>query len=245
MEVERLKIPALQWLQLPCFHSSGRQPAPSEIPFISIENKAPAIPRVLEKLCANHWDEDQMFLSHCITTSHFRIAYPVGVQLEHGICRKILLTNSLISESKFPAGNLSLAFSLFLCLSLFTLSLLSHQVVSDSLRPHGLQHARLPCSSPSPMVCPSESVMDSLFTCILLFCFPAGLDGKESACNVGDPVSIPGSGRFPWRRKWQLTPCSCLKNPINRGGWWAKVQEVAESWTNTMILLLWLKHPPG
>ena len=156
MEVERLKIPALQWLQLPCFHSSGRQPAPSEIPFISIENKAPAIPRVLEKLCANHWDEDQMFLSHCITTSHFRIAYPVGVQLEHGLCRKILLTNSLISESKFPAGNLSLAFSLFLCLSLFTLSLLSHQVVSDSLRPHGLQHARLPCSSPSPMVCPSS-----------------------------------------------------------------------------------------
>ena len=156
MEVERLKIPALQWLQLPYFHSSGRWPAPSEIPFISIENKAPEIPRVLEKLCANHWDEDQMFLSHCITTSHFRSACPVGVQLEHGICRKILLTNSLISESKFAAGNLSLSFSLFLCLSLFTLFLLSRQVVSDSLRPHGLQHARLPCPSLSPMVCPSS-----------------------------------------------------------------------------------------
>ena len=76
-----------------------------------------------------------------------------------------------------------------------------------------------------------ESVMDSLFTCILLFCFPAGLDGKESACNVGDPVSIPGSGRYPWRRKWQPTPCSCLKNPINRGAWRATVHEVAESWT--------------
>ena len=26
----------------------------------------------------------------------------------------------------------------------------SHSVVSDSLQPHGLQHARLPCSSPTP-----------------------------------------------------------------------------------------------
>ena len=25
--------------------------------------------------------------------------------------------------------------------------------------------------------------------------FPGGSDGKESACNVGDPSSIPGSGR--------------------------------------------------
>ena len=27
-----------------------------------------------------------------------------------------------------------------------------------------------------------------------------------SARNVGDSVSIPGSERFPWRRKWQPTP---------------------------------------
>ena len=27
--------------------------------------------------------------------------------------------------------------------------------------------------------------------------FPGGSDGKESACNVGDPGSIPGSGRSP------------------------------------------------
>ena len=27
--------------------------------------------------------------------------------------------------------------------------------------------------------------------------FPDGSDGKESACNVGDPSSIPGSGRSP------------------------------------------------
>ena len=27
--------------------------------------------------------------------------------------------------------------------------------------------------------------------------FPDGSDGKESACNAGDPGSIPGSGRSP------------------------------------------------
>ena len=26
--------------------------------------------------------------------------------------------------------------------------------------------------------------------------FPVGSDGKESACNTGDPGLIPGSGRF-------------------------------------------------
>ena len=36
--------------------------------------------------------------------------------------------------------------------------------------------------------------------------FPGGSDSKESACNAGDPGSIPGSGRFPWRRDRLPTP---------------------------------------
>ena len=36
--------------------------------------------------------------------------------------------------------------------------------------------------------------------------FPGGSGGKESACSAGDQGSIPGLGRFPWRRKWQPTP---------------------------------------
>ena len=34
--------------------------------------------------------------------------------------------------------------------------LFSPQVVSVSLQPHGMQHAKLSCSSPSPGVCPSS-----------------------------------------------------------------------------------------
>ena len=36
--------------------------------------------------------------------------------------------------------------------------------------------------------------------------FPGSSDSKASAYNAGDPGSIPGSGRFSWRRKWQSTP---------------------------------------
>ena len=36
--------------------------------------------------------------------------------------------------------------------------------------------------------------------------FPGGTDGKASAYSAGDPGSIPGSGKVPWRRKWQPTP---------------------------------------
>ena len=36
----------------------------------------------------------------------------------------------------------------------YQLLLLSDPVMSDSLKPHGLQHTRPPCLSPSPGVCP-------------------------------------------------------------------------------------------
>ena len=36
--------------------------------------------------------------------------------------------------------------------------------------------------------------------------FPGGSSGKESATNVGDMGLIPGSGRPPWRKKWQPPP---------------------------------------
>ena len=44
-------------------------------------------------------------------------------------------------------------------LELHTLAVavVSRQVISDSSQPHGLQHARPPCPSLSPGVCPSSS----------------------------------------------------------------------------------------
>ena len=36
--------------------------------------------------------------------------------------------------------------------------------------------------------------------------FPGGSVGKESTYDAGEPGSIPGSGKIPWRKEWQPTP---------------------------------------
>ena len=33
---------------------------------------------------------------------------------------------------------------------------------------------------------------------------------KESACSAGDSGLVPGSGKIPWREKWQPTPVFLL-----------------------------------
>ena len=56
-----------------------------------------------------------------------------------------------------------------------------------------------------------------------------GSDSKESACSVGDPGLIPGSGRSPQEGHGYLFQYSCLENSMDRGTWWATVHGVAES----------------
>ena len=58
----------------------------------------------------------------------------------------------------------------------------SHSVVSDSLPPCGLQDARLPCPSPTPIVYSSSCALS-------LWCHPT----VSSSC----PQSFPASGSFP------------------------------------------------
>ena len=76
------------------------------------------------------------------------------------------MTNVKINSSKFVCfrifeqrqkdpwnlGKNFLLFTYFIC----WLLLLTCPVVSDSLWPHGQQHSRHPCPSPSPGVCPSS-----------------------------------------------------------------------------------------
>ena len=56
--------------------------------------------------------------------------------------------------------------------------------------------------------------------------FPGGSDGKEYACNVEDPSSIPGSGRTPEEGNGYPFQYSCLENSMDRGAWWATVHGV-------------------
>ena len=62
-------------------------------------------------------------------------------------------------------------------------------------------------------------------------CFPGGSDGKESACNAGDPGSIPGFGRFPGEGNGYPLEYSCLKNSMDRKAWQATVHGVIKSQT--------------
>ena len=63
--------------------------------------------------------------------------------------------------------------------------------MSDSLQPHGLQHARLPCPSPSPVVCSNSCPWS-------LWCHPTISSSviPFSSCLQ----SFPASGSFPTSR---------------------------------------------
>ena len=75
----------------------------------------------------------------------------------------------------------------------------SHSVVSDSLRPHGLQHARLPCPSPTPRAysnsCPlSQWCHPSISSSVVPF----------SSCLQ----SFPASGsvlHIRWPKYWSVS----------------------------------------
>ena len=47
--------------------------------------------------------------------------------------------------------------------------------------------------------------------------FLGGSDSKPSACNVGEPGSIPGLGRSPGEGNGNPLQYSCLENPMDRG----------------------------
>ena len=46
---------------------------------------------------------------------------------------------------------------------------------------------------------------------------PGSSDGKESACNAGDPDLIPGSERSPGEENSNTLQDYCLGNPMDKG----------------------------
>ena len=61
--------------------------------------------------------------------------------------------------------------------------------------------------------------------------FPGCSVNKESACNAGDPGSIPGLRRSSGERNGYSLQYSCLENPMDRGAWRATIHGVAKSQT--------------
>ena len=50
-----------------------------------------------------------------------------------------------------------------------------------------------------------------------------------NAGDIRDAGSIPGLGRSPGEGHGNPLQYSCLKNPMDRGAWWATVHGVEES----------------
>ena len=49
--------------------------------------------------------------------------------------------------------------------------------------------------------------------------------------DMRDVDLIPGLGKSPGGGDGNLLQYPCLKNPMDRGAWWATVHGVAKSWT--------------
>ena len=56
---------------------------------------------------------------------------------------------------------------------------------------------------------------------------------SANAGDIGDPGSIPGSGGSPGGGHGNPLQYSCLKNPMDRGAWWATVHRVAKELDTT------------
>ena len=81
---------------------------------------------------------------------------------------------------------------------------------------------KLPHDTVAPFLgtCSKEmkSLLKRYLTPMLAVGFPSGSDGKEAACNAGDLVLIPGSGRSPGEGNDYPLQCSCLENSAESPG---------------------------
>ena len=88
--------------------------------------------------------------------------------------------------------------------------LFSHSVVSNSLRPLGLQHVRLPCLLPPPRVCSNSCPLS--WWCHSTISSSAAL---FSSCPQSFPVSVFSSEsalRIRWPKYWSFSFSICPSN---------------------------------
>ena len=109
----------------------------------------------------------------------------------------------------------------------------SHSVMSDSLQPHGLQHARLPCPAPTPRACSNS--------CPLSWCCHPTISSSVapfSSCLQSFPSSgsFPMSQFFPSGGQGTIVSASASVLPMNiqdwlissRIDWWSYCQSRRE-----------------
>ena len=112
-----------------------------------------------------------------------------GLDLYQFILLTVILSSWLHWTPKtFGSGDNSIKVLSTTCQMLGILLQFSRSVVSDSLWTHGLQHARLPCPSPTPRIYPNSCLLSQ-------WCHPTISSSVVpfSSCSQ----SFPESGSFP------------------------------------------------
>ena len=93
------------------------------------------------------------------------------------------------------------------------------QTTTDSVwSMHGSVHyAKIEIQSPKPAVSilVQRNKTKEFLSTLTVLGFPDSSVGKESACNAGDPSSIPGSGRSAGERKGYPLQYSGLENSMD------------------------------
>ena len=105
----------------------------------------------------------------------------------------------------------------------------SFQSCNLAVNSHIHSQAHLPRDPGERYVCKRVSFLEVRIIFFDVWGFPGCSDGKESACNTGDPDSIPGVGRSSG--EGNCYSYSHLEYSMDRGTWQAIVYEVAKSWT--------------
>ena len=93
--------------------------------------------------------------------------------------------------------------------------LFSHSVMSDSLQPHGLQHARFPCPSPVPGACSNSCPLSQWYhptisSCHLLLLLPSIFSSTRVFSNAL-------ANRIRWTNI--VASASALVLPVNIYSW--------------------------
>ena len=126
--------------------------------------------------------ECKLFLLHVLYAIKF-------IKRQQAGFTKARLAASWLLWSLFPSCAISLLLQWPAQARVLLLLLFSCSVVSDSLRPHGLQHARLPCPSPTPRVCSNSCPLSQ-------WCHPTISSSPAPSPPV--PILSQHQGFFQW-----------------------------------------------
>ena len=146
-----------------------------------------SLEKCLFRSSIHFWLDCLFFMLNCMSCLYILDINPLSVPwLANIFCRSVDYLLILFMVSFAVQKHLSLI-RCHLFIFVVVVLLFSCSTLSDSLQPHGLQHTRLPCPSPTPRAC-SNSCTSSCW------CYPTI---SPSVVPFFGLQSFPASGSFP------------------------------------------------